>query len=58
MAKNGNKENKKSSKENLNGLKTQTKHGILAVVFFVFALFFLMSAFDMTGVAGKIFFEE
>ena len=40
------------------GLKTQTKHGIIAVVFFVFALFFLMSAFGITGVAGKFIYEK
>src|SRR3989338_8145747 len=49
MAKNGNKNNK----ENSVGLKTQTKHGIMAVIFFVAALFFLMSAFSITGVAGE-----
>ena len=60
MAKNGNK--KKSEKEyvekNISGLHTQTKHGIIAVVFFVAALFFLMSAFDMTGMAGKFIYEK
>ena len=35
------------------GLKTQTKHGIIAIVFFVLALFFLMSKFDMAGVVGS-----
>ncbi|HEV7424496.1 MAG TPA: DNA translocase FtsK 4TM domain-containing protein, partial [Candidatus Paceibacterota bacterium] len=58
MAKNGNR--KKDDKKNSVGLKTQTKHGILGIVFFVLALFFLMSAFNMTGVAGvfmKDFFK-
>ena len=54
MAKNG---NKNIDKEN-SGLKTQTKNGILAVIFFVLALFFLMSAFDITGVAGKFIYEK
>ncbi len=40
------------------GLKTQTKHGIMAVIFFVVALFFLMSAFDMTGIAGKALYQK
>ena len=37
-------------------LKTQTKHGIIAVILFVLALFFLMSAFDLAGVAGKFIY--
>ena len=56
MAKNGNKK-KFDDKENF-GLKNQTKHVILAIVFFVLALFFLMSAFDVTGVAGKFIYEK
>ncbi len=44
--------------EKKSGLKTQTKNGIFAVIFFVFALFFLMSAFDMTGVAGGFIHEK
>src|SRR3989344_8968885 len=54
---NGNENGKKNNKES-NGLKTQTKHGIMAIVFFVLALFFLMSAFDMTGVAGELIYEK
>src|SRR3990167_11137368 len=57
MAKNQN-DNKNGKKENGSGLKTQTKHGIMAIVFFVLALFFLMSAFDMTGVAGELIYEK
>ena len=49
MAKNG---KKKEEKELMGGLKTQTKHGILAVIFFVAALFFLMSYFNLAGKAG------
>ncbi|TSC78082.1 MAG: putative cell division FtsK/SpoIIIE [Parcubacteria group bacterium Gr01-1014_24] len=48
----------KNKKENPVGLKTQTKHGIMAVIFFVLALFFLMSAFEMTGVAGEFIYEK
>jgi S-DNA-T family DNA segregation ATPase FtsK/SpoIIIE len=46
------KKDKKNSKEDKIGLKSQTKHGILAVVFFVLALFFLMSKLDVAGVVG------
>ncbi len=52
------KKKKEERKEPANRLKTQTKHGIVAVIFFVFALFFLMSAFDVTGVAGKFLYEK
>src|SRR3989344_8996289 len=57
MAKNQN-DNKNGKKENGSGLKTQTKHGILAIVFFVLALFFLMAAFNITGVAGHFIYEK
>ena len=54
------KDRQKYSKNNFptNKLKTETKHSILAVVFFVLALFFLMSAFNVAGVAGKFFYEN
>ena len=39
-------------------LKTETKHGIMAVVFFVLALFFLMSQFGYAGVAGGFFYDK
>lgn len=52
------KESKEYSKENKSGLKTHTKHGIIAVIFFVFALFFLMSGFDFAGMAGKFVYEK
>ena len=55
------KENwKKNDKKVSGGLKTQTKHGIIAVVFFVLALFFLMSMppFNIAGVAGKFIYEK
>ena len=56
MAKNGNKN--KNGKEFGSGLKSHTKHGILAVVFFVFGLFFLLSKWDMAGVAGEFVYEK
>lgn len=40
------------------GLQTGTKHGILAVIFFVLALFFLMSAFGKAGVVGEFFYSK
>ncbi len=60
MAKNGKDtaSEKEYPEEKKSGLKTQTKNGIFAVIFFVFALFFLMSAFDMTGVAGGLIHEK
>lgn len=39
-------------------LKTETKHGILAVVFFVLALFLVMSAFNKAGIAGEFTYEK
>ncbi len=62
MAKNGNKRKAekpaKGGGENFSRLKTETKHGILAVVFFVLALFFLMSAFGLAGVAGVFTYDK
>lgn len=40
------------------GLQTHTKHGIIGVVFFVFALFFLMSWMNAAGVAGDFFYNQ
>ena len=58
MAKNLNgKKNEKYDKKT-GGLKTQTKHGIIAVIFFVLAVFFLMSYFDVAGVAGIFVYEK
>lgn len=39
------------------GLKAETRHGILAVVFFLLALLFFLSAFEMAGVAGKFIYK-
>lgn len=49
---------KEYSKEKKSGLKSQTKHGIMAVILLVLALFFFMSAFGMTGVAGQSIYEK
>ena len=64
MAKNNSKKNKTTTNNNSNkfislggNLKTETKHGIWAIVFFVLALFLFMSAFEMTGPAGKFFYK-
>ncbi|MEJ0001588.1 MAG: DNA translocase FtsK [bacterium] len=57
MAKNDKAKSKKksgpSSREPSKKLKVETKHGIWAVVFFVLALFTLMSYFGGAGVAGN-----
>ena len=47
----------KKPREN-RGLQTETRHGILAVIFWVLALFFLMSAFGVAGVAGAFIYEK
>ena len=39
-------------------LKSETKHGIWAVVFFVLALFLLMSAIGIAGSAGKFLYNN
>jgi len=52
------KNKKRVEKENPSRLQSHTKHGILAVVFFVLALFLMMSAFDMAGVAGTFAYEK
>ena len=48
----------KEEKEYSPRLKSHTKHGILAVVFFVLALFFLMSMLGLAGVAGTFVYEK
>jgi len=47
------------STSSINRLKTETKHGILAILFFVLALFLLMSMpiFAMGGKAGNFIYE-
>ncbi len=38
-------------------LKMETKHGITAIVFFVLAIFLMMSMFDAAGSAGQVVFK-
>lgn len=57
MAKNGSKKKTKEEFET-SGLEAHTKNGIFGIIFFVFALFFLMAWFDMAGVAGKFTYEK
>jgi len=58
MAKNGNNNrNGKNDKKIGVGLKAQTKHGIIAVIFFVLALFFLMSYANVAGKAGTFIYN-
>ncbi len=40
------------------GIQTHTKHGIIGVIFFVFAIFFLMSWFNIAGVAGDFVYNQ
>jgi len=54
------KSKKKNSKEKTepSGLQSHTKHGIMAVIFFVLAIFLLMSMLRLTGVAGASIYEK
>lgn len=61
MAKHGNRKKSrvlKSREENFVNIKSGTKHGILAVVFFVFAILFSMAAFGKAGMAGDFAYEK
>ncbi|MSU44563.1 DNA translocase FtsK [Candidatus Nomurabacteria bacterium] len=58
MIKNGNKKKEKDDEKENTGLRSQTKHVIVSIVFFVLALFFLMSKFNMAGVAGIVVNEK
>lgn len=49
--------NKKIENKTSRGLKTHTKHGIIGVVFFVLALFFLMAWWGAAGMAGDFFYN-
>lgn len=59
MAKKEIKKQKNSTEkiESFGKLKTETKHGIWAVVFFVLALFLILSSFGIAGIAGKFFYK-
>ena len=41
----------------LKNIKTETRYGIIAVVSFALALFFMTSAFDRAGMAGRFFYD-
>ncbi len=65
MSKNGNKKKEEKSPrrknendESIIGLQSHTKHGIIAIIFFVFALFFLMSSVGLAGVAGNFVYDK
>ena len=63
MAKNSKQKKQKNNKDSnkfislTSNLKTETKHGIWAVVFFVLALFLLMSLFNIAGRAGQLVYD-
>jgi S-DNA-T family DNA segregation ATPase FtsK/SpoIIIE len=59
MAKNDKTVKQKSNgkKESYSKLKTETKHSIWAIVFFVLALFLLMSMFSAGGKAGDFIYQ-
>lgn len=61
MSKSGNRKKARlirSREENFLKLKPETKHGVLAVVFFVLALLLGMAAFGKAGVAGVFVYEK
>jgi S-DNA-T family DNA segregation ATPase FtsK/SpoIIIE len=59
MAKTGKKIDKKisQSQKRNSKLKTETKHGILAIIFFALGILFFMAAFSMAGVAGEFIYK-
>ncbi len=63
MAKNSKKKNRSASAKNRQGsgggarLKSETKHGIAAIIFFALAVFFLMSLFNLAGKAGSAAYD-
>ena len=61
MANEKNSKNNSKDKEKKGGekhkLKTETKHGILAVIFFVLALLLMMSAVGIAGRGGEIIYD-
>lgn len=58
MAKNKNDKIKSpKSNSSTNKLKTETRHGIFAILFFALAIFLLMSMFDVAGVGGQFFYK-
>lgn len=57
VAQNG-KQNGGPSKGLSLGLKSHTKHGIVGIIFFVLAVFFLMAWWNMAGPAGDFFYNK
>ena len=57
MKQNKNNRNNKNDKKFSTGLQTHTKHGIIAIIFFVLALIFLMSYAGIAGKAGIFVFD-
>ncbi len=57
MAKKINK-NRSGDRGEASGLGSETKHGILGIIFFVLAIFFLMARFGAAGVAGRFVYEK
>ncbi|MFA5937290.1 MAG: DNA translocase FtsK 4TM domain-containing protein [Candidatus Paceibacterota bacterium] len=55
MAKN--KNDKQKFSKNIPSLKTETKHSIWAILFFVLALFLLMAMFAFAGKAGNFIYD-
>ncbi|MFA5933783.1 MAG: DNA translocase FtsK 4TM domain-containing protein [Candidatus Paceibacterota bacterium] len=51
------KDNKPGKKPTGLGIKQETKHGVLAVVCFALALFFILAAFNKAGIAGEFFYK-
>jgi S-DNA-T family DNA segregation ATPase FtsK/SpoIIIE len=52
-----NKERREKPKESWLGLETETKNGILAVLFFALALITILSYFDLAGIFGEYFYK-
>jgi S-DNA-T family DNA segregation ATPase FtsK/SpoIIIE len=50
------KEEVSKSRNSSHNIKQETKNGIFSVISFVIALFFILSAFDKAGVAGRFIF--
>src|SRR3989344_689167 len=53
-----NKNNKNTKELSSSRLKSHTKHGIVAVIFFVLAVFCLMAWLNVAGVAGDFFYNK
>ncbi|MBI3888167.1 DNA translocase FtsK 4TM domain-containing protein [Candidatus Nomurabacteria bacterium] len=58
MKKKNEKNGRNNNDKKNSGLKVSTKHGIIAIIFFVLAIFFLMSKFNLAGVVGVFVSKE